>query len=437
MVMRAAIDLLKTERRTPVFFAAHIQSAFGTGAGYVALLLIAYERFHSPWAITAILLAEFLPGMFLGPFVGAAADRWSRKGLLVGADVIRAIAFAGLVLVGSFEATVALAVLAGTGNAIFTPTVMAALPRFVGGDRFPAATSLYNSINESGFTAGPALAALVFVFAGAESVMAANSVSFLISAVALMCLSFGGRAPRTEEEQSAGLVRGAWSGLRTAAADSGFRTLLVISGATVFTMGMINVAELLLAREVLGVGNSEFSMLVAAMGAGIAAGSLFGCSGGSVAKLKRNMLRGIFLCAGAVIAAGLAPTFWVALPAFAAMGIGNGAIISYEGVLMQTVVPDHLLGRFFGIKNSVVSWCFAGAFLSGGALTAAIGPRAIFVLAGIGTLAVCWYGSVKLRSAWTEPSSVETEPAIALGDVAATPAEAFFGLGPSLAGERA
>jgi MFS family permease len=428
--MKAALDLLKTERRARVFFAAHIQSAFGTGAGYVALLLIAYERFHSPWAITAILLAEFLPGMFLGPFVGAAADRWPRKALLVGADLLRAAAFAGLVLVGSFEATVALALLAGTGNAVFGPTIMAALPRFVGDERFPAATSLYNSINESGFTAGPALAALAFVFAGAEALMAANSLSFLVSAAALMCLSFGDRSPESREEQRAGLVRGAWSGLRAVAADRGVRSLLVVSGATVFTMGMINVAELLLAREALGVGNSEFSMLVAAMGAGIAAGSLFGCSGGAVAKLKRNLLRGILICGAAVIVAGLAPAYWVALLAFATMGVGNGVILSNEGVLLQTVVPDHLLGRFFGIKNSVVSWCFAGAFLSGGALTAAIGPRALFVFAGAATLAVAWYGGVKLRSAWSEPVAAETEPAIAAGGAVATPAEAFFGLSP-------
>jgi MFS family permease len=427
--MRAALDLLKTERRARVFFAVHIQSAFGTGAGYVALLLIAYERFQSPWAITAVLLAEFLPGMFLGPFVGAAADRWSRKGLLVGADIIRAAAFAGLVLVGSFEATIALAVLAGAGNAIFNPTIMAALPRFVGDKRFPAATSLYNSINESGFTAGPALAALAFVFVGAEALMAANSLSFLISAVALTCLSFGPRATEPCGEQEAGLVRGAWSGLRAVAADSGVRSILVICGGTVFTMGMINVAELLLARDALGVGDSQFSMLIAATGAGVAAGSLVGCSGGSVAKLKRNLLRGILLCAVAVVAAGLAPTFWIALLAFAAMGVGNGVTISYEGILFQTVVPDHLLGRFFGIKNSVVSWCFAAAFLSGGALTAAIGPRALFVLAGAGTLVVCWYGSIKLRSAWTEPDSATAEPATTAGGAVPTPAEAFFGLG--------
>jgi hypothetical protein len=115
------------------------------------------------------------------------------------------------------------------------------------------------------------------------------------------------------------------------------------------------------------------------------------------------------------------------------MGIGNGAVISYEGVIFQTVVPEHLLGRFFGIKNSIVSWCFGGAFLAGGALTAAIGPRALFVLAGAGTLATCWFGTIKLRSAWTEPAASETQPA-----ASATPAEAFFGLNaPGLAAENA
>jgi MFS family permease len=431
--MKAALDLLKTERRARIFFAAHIQSSFGTGAGYVALLLIAYERFHSPWAITAILLAEFLPAMFLGPFVGAAADRWSRKGLLVGADVIRAVAFGGLVLVGSFEATVALALLAGAGNAIFNPTIMAALPRFVGDDRFPAATSLYNSINESGFTTGPALAALAFMFAGAESLLFFNALSFVISAVALACLNFGNTSPDTREREQVSLVRGAWSGIRAVARDRGVRSLLVVSGATVFAMGMINVAELLLARDALGLDNSGFSILVAAMGGGIVAGSLLGASGGTVQTLKRNFLRALLLCGVAATVAGLAPAFPVAFVAFAAMGIGNGAVISCEGVIFQTVVPDHLLGRFFGVKNSIVSWCFGGAFLSGGALTAAVGPRALFVLAGAGTLAACWFGTIKLRSAWTEPAASETQPT-----ASATPAEAFFGLNaPGLAAENA
>ena len=56
------------------------QSALGTGAGYVALLLIAYERFGSRRGRSAsVLLADLVPPMLLGPVFGAAADRWSRS----------------------------------------------------------------------------------------------------------------------------------------------------------------------------------------------------------------------------------------------------------------------------------------------------------------------------------------------------------------------
>jgi hypothetical protein len=66
--MRLVVDLLRHERRGRVFFAALAQSALGTGAGYVALLLVALDRFDSPWAIGLVLLADVVPSMFLGPF---------------------------------------------------------------------------------------------------------------------------------------------------------------------------------------------------------------------------------------------------------------------------------------------------------------------------------------------------------------------------------
>ena len=88
------------------FFAAHAQSSLGTGAGYVALLVLAYERLESPWAISLVLLADFLPSMFLGPIFGAAADRWSRRWCAATADIARALAFVSLAFFDGFALTV-------------------------------------------------------------------------------------------------------------------------------------------------------------------------------------------------------------------------------------------------------------------------------------------------------------------------------------------
>src|SRR3954452_15852947 len=119
--MKNLRELITSEPAARRLLIAHIQSSLGSGAAYVALLLVAYERFHSPLAVSAVLLCDFVPMLLLGAVMGAAADRWSRRTMLVVADVLRAVAFVGLALVDSFAATVALAALAGVGQAAFTP----------------------------------------------------------------------------------------------------------------------------------------------------------------------------------------------------------------------------------------------------------------------------------------------------------------------------
>ena len=144
--MRQAIQLLREDRRARFFFLALAQSAVGTGVGYVALILIAYERFDSPWAIGLVLFADLVPAMLLGPVFGAAADRWSKRTCLILADVLRAGAFVGIALVSSIEATIVLAAVAGTGTGLFTPAALSALPGLVEERRVAAATSLYGAI---------------------------------------------------------------------------------------------------------------------------------------------------------------------------------------------------------------------------------------------------------------------------------------------------
>ena len=117
--MREVLRLLRTERRARWFFLALTQSALGTGAAYVALLLVALDRFDSPWAISLVLIADLLPAMLLGPLFGAIADRWSRRTCLVVADIVRAWAFLGIMVVDDFTLTICLAAVAGAGAGLY------------------------------------------------------------------------------------------------------------------------------------------------------------------------------------------------------------------------------------------------------------------------------------------------------------------------------
>src|ERR671913_2261872 len=144
--MREIFELIKHESRARRFFIALGQSALGNGAAVVALLVLALDRFDSPWAIGLVLLADVVPAMLLGPLFGTFADRWSRRACTVLADVLRAVAFLGLVVVDGFVGTFLLALLAGVGTGLFTPAALAALPSLVEERRLPAATSLYGAI---------------------------------------------------------------------------------------------------------------------------------------------------------------------------------------------------------------------------------------------------------------------------------------------------
>src|SRR5215218_2553334 len=95
--MASAVDVWREERGARPYFLAVAQGALGTAAAYVAVMLVAYERLGSAWASAAVLLAEMLPGMLAGPLIGAWLDRRDRLRCALAADLVRALAFAGLI----------------------------------------------------------------------------------------------------------------------------------------------------------------------------------------------------------------------------------------------------------------------------------------------------------------------------------------------------
>jgi hypothetical protein len=395
------LDLLRHERVARVYYAVLAQSALGNGAAYIALLVVAYERFSSAWAISLILLADLVPAAFFGPVFGAAADRWSRRNCLIVSDVLRGAAFLGIALVDSFAATVALALLAGAGTALFNPASLAAVPSLVKPERLPAATALYGAITDLGFIIGPALAALLLLFGGPELILYANAGTFALSAVVLSQLRFGAAPPVGEEaEVRPGLLREAREGMGIIARMVGIRAVIIGSGAMLLFAGLFNVAELPFATDELDIGSAGFGALTAIYGLGFVAGSLSGSRGGKTVVLKRRFLGGLALVGAGFIACGVAPGFGAAIPAFALAGLGNGILLVYERLLIQTTVDDSVMARTFGVRDGLSAWAFGAAFLAAGALIEAFGVRPVLVAAGLGGLLVWGLSAIALRHAW-------------------------------------
>ncbi len=385
------------------FFLAQLQSELGTGASYVALLLVAYHRLHSGWAIALVLLADFLPGIVLGAPIGALADRLPRRRLLIGADLLRAGAFAGLAAIPSFGATVALALLAGVGTTMYRTTVNAAMPGMVSEEQRSPATALYGMNCSIGMTVGPALTALVLLFAPATFVLAANGLTFLISAAVLRTLRIDRAVPAPPhasdfETQRESLWSSTIDGLRSARQLPGVSTLLTIIGVSVLAAALMDVAEPMLATGPLHAGSSGYSVLVAVYGAAMSAGSVLTArAGSSVSRLRRFLVAGLAVQGAGMIGSAAAPSLVFATITFAVTGMGNALLAAPEVRLLQEMASERLLGRMFGLRDSISNIAYVLAFVSAGALFAVLGVRAVFALGGAGLLALTVVSCLGLR----------------------------------------
>jgi MFS family permease len=396
------------------FFLAHLQSQVGTGAAYVGLVLVAYQRLHSGWAIALVLLADFLPGTVLAAPFGALADRMSRRRLVVTADLIRAGAFLGLAVVPSFATTVGLALVAGIGTALFQPAVGAALPGLVAPEQRSSAAALWSAMINAGVTLGPAVTAAVLLFSSATAVLAANAATFAVSALLLASVPLGRGSGSDDELGSGSLWRSTRAGTRAAAAIPGIPALLLIGACSILAGALMNVAEPLLATGPLHAGKAGYSLLVAVYGIGLVTGSFVSRrSGDRIASMRRWLLGGLALNGVGMLGSAVAGSLGWAVVTFALTGLFNAFIMTPELRLFQELVSERLLGRVFGLREMLGNVAFVAAFLSAGVLLAVLGPRALFAVGGAGLVVLAGAGALWFRprpSVAVSPGAVAVEP---------------------------
>lgn len=368
------LSLLRTRGPVQRFLLVATQSSLGDAIGYVALLLMAYEQFRSPWAVTLVLMAEFVPTILLGNTFGAIADRYSRRVLVVGSELVRGAAFAGLAFSGSFGLTLGLALLAGLAHTMFMPASKAALPSLAGdrADEAMGALAFCRSLAE---TAGPIVAAVVLLASTTQALLLINAVSFLVSAAVVAGLPLDrGRALASATSRSGAPPedRSVRAGLRDIRAVVDLPLVVIVGVGSTLCFAMINIGEPLLASGPLNAGEAGFALLVGLFGVGSTIGS-------ALARTEIDtMLRG---AAGSVVALALtavAPTLAGACLTFALSGYFAGLLVTSEQRLLAKLVPAAIQGRIYGLRDAMESAAFVIAFVIGGALASVAGPRWLF-----------------------------------------------------------
>src|SRR6185369_5893105 len=167
-------------------------SLFGSQVTFLALPLAAILVLHaSAFEMGVLGAVEFAPFLFLTLFAGAWVDRVRRRPVMIAANLARAgligavpIAAALGVLSIPFLAVVAFA--AGCGAVLFEVAFLAYVPSLVGRDRLTAANTRLFSSASAADVVGPGLAGTLVSLVGAPFALAADALSYLVSAASLI-----------------------------------------------------------------------------------------------------------------------------------------------------------------------------------------------------------------------------------------------------------
>ncbi|MBA2890488.1 MFS family permease [Nonomuraea soli] len=168
---------------------ARTATAFGAGLLVIAVPAHVHSLTGSVTATGLTLAVENLPILLLGPLAGSLADRWDRRRLMIGADLLHAAAIASLPLASGAQRlwiVYAAVLVQGAAATAFRPAAQAHLPSVVGeGAMLPRANAL------SAFTAGVVglvsapVGGLLAARGNLEAVVAVSVAASLLSAAAI------------------------------------------------------------------------------------------------------------------------------------------------------------------------------------------------------------------------------------------------------------
>ena len=193
--LRRQFGLLEDGRFRLLFFAT-FASGIGNWLAVIALQIDVYDRTHSGWWVGALLIANILPAVFLGLLAGPLVDRLSRKGLMIGSDLLRLGVFVALPFAAPRRRSSLLAALAGIGNAFFRPAVLAGLPNLVPEERLATANALLQLVEWTTTAIGPIVGGAIVAASGPDLAYWVNAVTFALSALLVLGIPGAAAAER-------------------------------------------------------------------------------------------------------------------------------------------------------------------------------------------------------------------------------------------------
>lgn len=392
------IQLLRSCPNFLRFWLSQATSQVGDRIHSLALIWLVYKWSNSAMAVGMILVATSLPGILISPLAGILCDRFSRRNIMIAADLARGLVvgwvawqsyIGALGYVGLISATVLIAMAA----AFFNPAALSIIPSLVERDSLTRANAASQLVAGLSAVAGPLFGSALIATIGVPMAFAINAASFVVSAVFIYMVH---EQPVTQTTTRPGFISEMRAGREALRQAPLIMALLGPIMVVNFFFAAIPVVLPVLAEGVFHAGAAGLGILMSCFGGGMFVGSLL-LSMAKQRKERTIALSGFGLmgCCFPVIAL----SNWLPLSGVGLLGIGVGlSIVNITLVtIFQKLLDNNNRGKIMALITGLALSLQPIAYGVMGIITELLKPAGALLAGGAVILLVTLYlASLKL-----------------------------------------
>ncbi|HKM04382.1 MAG TPA: macrolide efflux MFS transporter Mef(A) [Lachnospiraceae bacterium] len=382
-------ETLKWKRDFFTIWTGQAISLFTSAILQMAIIFYLTEKTGSAMVLSIASLVGFLPYAVFGPMIGVLVDRYDRKRIMIGADLIIAAAGAALAIIALYmELPVWMVMIVlfirSIGTAFHSPALSAVTPLLVPEEQLTRCAGYSQSLQSISYILSPAAAAFLYSVWELNAIIAIDVLGAVIACITVALV----RIPKLSLKKQSleqNFMKEMKEGLVVLKENKGLFALLLIGTLYMFVYMPINALYPLISMEYFAGTPMHISITEIAYASGMLAGGVLLGLLGSFKKRIVLITASIFMMGASLTISGLLPTsgFVIFVVCCAIMGFSVPFYSGVQTALFQEKIKPEYLGRVFSLTGSIMSLAMPVGLILSGIFADRIGVNNWFLISGI------------------------------------------------------
>lgn len=383
----------KWKRNFFTIWAGQAISLITSGILQMSIIFYLTDKTGSAMVLSMASLAGFLPQAVFGPMIGVLVDRLSRKHVMIGADIIIALAGAALAVVAIYmEIPVWMIYIVlfirSIGTAFHSPALSASTPMLVPEDKLTKCAGYSQSIQSVGSIISPAAAAFLYSVWDINKIIALDVIGAVLACIAVAVINIPNPEKIINSEKT-DFMREMKEGYGVIHENKGLFSLLWIGTLYVFVYIPISSLFPLMSMQYFGGTAAHASAAEIAFAAGMLAGGVLLSIWGGFKKRTLSISFSILIMGISLAISGVLPEggFLVFVVCCVFMGV-SAPFYGVQTAIFQEKVKPEYLGRVFSLLGSIMSLAMPLGLIISGLFAEQLGVNNWFFISGAAIVAI-------------------------------------------------